>query len=229
MELLPPETEAFVEALVPDRDDVLREMEAHGEDIGFPTVGPAVGGFLRVAARIVGAERVFEFGSGFGYSAYWFAGALPEDGRVVLTETDPEELDEAREYLSRGGYADRAVFEQGDALDTVERYDGPFDVVLIDCHKEGYPDAFEAVRGKVAEGGVVVADNAMQSGAQDFETVRSLLADGEDGDADRASEASAGSRGVADYLRTVRDDPAFETTAIPLGEGIAVSVRTSSD
>jgi predicted O-methyltransferase YrrM len=219
MELLSEQTERFVRAMVPDRDDVLREMEAHGEETGFPTVGPEVGGFLRLAARMVDAERVFEFGSGFGYSAYWFAEALPDDGEIVLTEHDPDELDEARDFLARGGYADRAVFEDGDALETVERHDGPFDVVLVDCHKEGYPDALDAVRGKVAEGGILVADNAMQSGIQDFETILEIVAGG---DPDGVDDQS---RGIADYLVEVRDSDEFETAAIPLGEGLAVSYK----
>jgi predicted O-methyltransferase YrrM len=222
MELLPAQTERFVSAMVPDRDDTLREMEARGDDIGFPTVGPEVGGFLRLAARMVAAERVFEFGSGFGYSAYWFAEALPEDGQIVLTEYDADELDQAREYLAQGGYHDRAVFEEGDALETIQRHDGPFDVVLVDCHKSGYPDAFDAVRAKVADGGVVVADNAMQSGAQDFEAILEIL-DG--ANPDGMDEADEDTRGIAEYLLTVREDPDFETVAIPLGQGVAVSFR----
>ena len=220
MALLPEQTRRFVAAMVPERDDTLREMEAHGEEIGFPTVGPEVGGFLRLAARMVEAERVFEFGSGFGYSAYWFAEALPADGEIVLTEHDPDELEQAREFLARGGYRDRAIFEDGDALETIEQYDGPFDVVLIDCHKSGYPDAFGAVREKVAEGGVVIADNAMESGIQDFETILEIL------EGDSPDEVDEQSRGIADYLLAVRDDDGFETVAIPLGEGIAVSFRT---
>jgi predicted O-methyltransferase YrrM len=220
MELLPERTQRFVAAMVPERDDTLREMEAHGEEIGFPTVGPEVGSFLRLVARMIDAERVFEFGSGFGYSAYWFAEALPSDGQIVLTEHDPDELNEARDFLERGGYADRAVFEDGDALETIDRYDGPFDVVLIDCHKSGYPDAFDAVREKVAEGGVVIADNAMESGIQDFEAILDAVEGGDPGEVDEHT------RGIADYLLTVREDDAFETVAIPLGEGIAVSFRT---
>jgi predicted O-methyltransferase YrrM len=220
MELLPERTQRFVAAMVPERDDTLREMEAHGEEIGFPTVGPEVGSFLRLVARMIDAERVFEFGSGFGYSAYWFAEALPSDGQIVLTEHDPDELDEARDFLERGGYADRAVFEDGDALETIDRYDGPFDVVLIDCHKSGYPDAFDAVHEKVAEGGVVIADNAMESGIQDFEAILDAVEGGDPGEVDEHT------RGIVDYLLTVREDDAFETVAIPLGEGIAVSFRT---
>ncbi|WP_115864891.1 O-methyltransferase [Halorussus litoreus] len=224
MELLPEQTERFVRAMAPDRDEVLREMEVHGEEIGFPTVGPEVGAFLGLAAEMVDAERVFEFGSGFGYSAYWFAEALPADGEIVLTEHDPEELDQAREFLDRGGYADRATFEDGDALETIERYDGPFDVVLIDCHKDGYPDALDAVADKVAEGGIVVADNAMESGIQDFRAILEIV-EGGDPDADGLA-ADDQTLGIAEYLLAVRDDPDFRTAAIPLGEGIAVSCRT---
>jgi predicted O-methyltransferase YrrM len=94
----------------------------------------------------------FEFGSGFGYSAYWFARALPDDGAVVLTDLDEANLDRAREYLERGGPADLATFEVGDALATAERYDGPFDVVCLDLEKYQYEAAFETMRDAVRPG-----------------------------------------------------------------------------
>ena len=114
----------FTDALAPEPDDVAREMDAYAEELDFPHVGPGVGGFLRVLARMVDAERVFEFGSGFGYSAYWFAGALPDDGEVVLTEFDAAELDDGREFMTRGGYGHLAAYEHGDAMDAIGRYDG---------------------------------------------------------------------------------------------------------
>jgi len=44
-------------------------------------------------------------------------------------------------------------------METIERYDGPFDVVLIDHLKGRYADAYRAVLPKVRTGGVIVADN----------------------------------------------------------------------
>lgn len=216
-ELLPDATARFLRSVGPEPDDVLREMESHGEE--FPTVGREVGGFLRVVARMVGAETIFEFGSGFGYSAYWFARALAEDGRVILTEVDEGELREAREFFERGGLADRAVFEHGDALEIVEDYDGPFDVVLIDNEKRDYPDAFEAVAGKVRPGGVVIADNAMTSTVQDFDAILAAMEGDAPGDVDEETH------GIIEYLRRVREDPGWETSVLPIGEGIAVSVK----
>ena len=219
-QVLSDDTRRFVRAAVPE-NKLVAEMDAHAEAIGFPTVGREVGQFLRVLAGVAGAERIFEFGSGFGYSAYWFAGALPADGEIVLTEFDGENLETAREYLGRADLAAKATFEQGDAMETIERYDGPFDVVLIDHQKEKYPDALDAVRDKVREGGVVVADNAMKAGPLDTGALLASL-EGEDPEMDEATA------GVATYLRTVRDDPAFETSVLPLGEGIAVSYKRPS-
>ncbi|WP_435157767.1 O-methyltransferase [Haladaptatus sp. DFWS20] len=215
-DILPEETKRFVRAALPEPDETLKAMEERGE--GFPTVGREVGQFLRLLAHVTDAKRIFEFGSGFGYSAYWFADALPEDGQIVLTEYDTDELREARGYLESAGFADRAVFEHGDAMDAIERHDGPFDVVLIDHNKDGYPEALDAVRDKVAPSGVIVADNAMVSGVQDFDAILAAL-EGNDPEMDEES------RGIAEYLLAMRDDEEFETSVIPLGEGIAVSYR----
>ncbi|WP_254767818.1 O-methyltransferase [Salinilacihabitans rarus] len=217
--VLTDEVARFVAATAPEPDETLVEMDEYAAAEGFPHVGPAVGSVCRLVARMVDAERIFEFGSGYGYSAYWFAEALPDDGEIVLTEVDADELELAREYLREGGYDDRARYELGDALETVERYDGPFDVVLIDHQKHRYREAFEAVRPKVPVGGALVADNAMKAGIIEFEK---LLAIAEGGDPDAVNEHT---RGIADYLDAVRTDPAFETVVLPLGEGIAVSYR----
>lgn len=209
----------FVRQMAPDSDDVLADIELVNRERGFPMVGPEVGGFLSVLATLVDARKVFEFGSGFGYSGYWFAKALPADGLVVLTEEDEDELESAREFFERGDLLDRAAFEAGDAHETFRKYEGPFDVVLIDHHKERYVEAFEEAKGKLAPGGVIVADNAMQAGdAFDLEPLCDFL----DGD---NPDLNAMAAGIAEYLQMVRSDPAFETVALSVGEGLAVSVK----
>jgi predicted O-methyltransferase YrrM len=243
-ETVPETIEAYAAAIGPGTDELIDEMGAQAESEGFPYVGPAVGGWLAMCARFADAERVFEFGSGFGYSAYWFARALPADGEVVLTEVDADELDQAREYMARGGYDDIATyelgdedelddareyferadvdptprFELGDAIETIEAYDGPFDVVLVDNEKDRYAEAFESVRDKVAPGGIVAADNATAGGSIDAEALRAHF-EGEAVDLDSMSA------GIAEYVETVRADPEFETVLLPLGEGVAVSQR----
>ena len=208
----------YLSGLAPDHDDVQAEMADYADREGFPIVGPAAGGTLRVLARLVDAESVFEFGSGFGYSASWWARGM-RAGRVVLTEIDPEELDMGREWLPAGDYAPSFDYREGDALSVVEEYDGPFDCVLVDHQKERYADGFHAVREKVAPGGVIVADNVVR-GPADFDTLVAY-AEGEP----VPDDASAQTRGIAAYLDAVRAAPDFETTILPVGSGLAVSTR----
>ncbi|SFG13002.1 Predicted O-methyltransferase YrrM [Halopelagius inordinatus] len=209
----------FVRGLAPEHDDIHAEMAAYADEHGFPIVGREAGGTLRLLARLTDADRVFEFGSGFGYSAYWFAKGAAPDARFVLTEYDGDELDMAREFFERAGLTDRTEFHEGDALAAVEQYPGPFDVVLVDHEKSRYADAFRAVRSKVARGGVVVADNVTHGPADVSALTRYV--EGEPLDApDESTE------GIASYLDAVRADPEFETVLLPVGNGLAVSVRT---
>jgi len=215
----PPATiSEYATAVGPDADDLLAEMGTRADREDFPYVGPAVGGWLAMLARFVDARRAFEFGSGFGYSAYWLARELPADGEVVLTEVDADELDSAREYFARADLDATARFELGDAVETVERYDGPFDVVLVDNEKERYREAFDAVREKVAPGGVVAADNVVAGGTIDVTELHAHFA-GE------PVELEGMTAGIAEYLEAVGADDAFETVLLPVGEGVAVSRR----
>ncbi len=231
---VPDGTTATANAVGPDPDGVLERMEAHARREGFPIVGRAVGAWLAQLARISGASRVFEFGSGFGYSAYWFLRALPPEGEIILTDTDEDNLDRARSFLEAGGVDSRAVFEQGDAVEIAREYDGPFDVALLDVEKYQYTEAFGVIRAAIPPGGMVVADNVMTAGREAvddtvaYDPLRRVLTGEAATLAETAVAESArrGTAGVVEYLETVREDPDFETTLLPLGDGVTVTTRT---
>ncbi|NHX36543.1 MULTISPECIES: O-methyltransferase [Halolamina] len=213
--------ERYVRATGADHSDVQAEMAEYADENDFPIIGPDAGAVLRMLARLTDADRVFEFGSGYGYSASWFlAGGADE---VVLTEIDEDELDMAREFLASAGVADRARFEHGDALELVEAYGGPFDVVLIDHDKPRYAQGFDQAREKVPEGGVIAADN-MTRGPIDLDALTAYFA----GDEPLPDGASDGTEGIANYVEHVRADPAFESFVLPVGSGLCLSTRVTS-
>jgi len=210
---LPADVEAVLDIAHGDTDPLLAEMTDHGRDRGFPTVGPAAGRVLRLLASLVDANRIFEFGSGFGYSAAWFLEALPDAGEIVLTDYDADNLAEADSFLGRSAHDTTVHLETGDAIESFKRYDGPFDVVLIDHNKEAYVDALELAQSHVPPGGLVIADN-MLAGPVTPGTVRTALEGG------GAEDAVAG---VADYIAYVRDETAAESVLLPVGSGMLVS------
>ncbi len=217
MDVLPEHTRRFLAATAPEHTPVQAEMTSLAEEWNFPIIGPEAGAVLRLLARLTDAERVFEFGSGFGYSATWFLRGGAES--VVCTEFDEEEAERGVAFAAEHGYADDVTFEVGDAMETIDRYDGPFDVVLIDHQKSRYADAYEVVKPKLRSGGVVVADN-VASGPIDFDVLVDHVADGDplpDPDDD------AETHGIGTYLDHVRGDGDVETAVLPVGSGVAVS------
>ncbi|EMA62881.1 O-methyltransferase [Halorubrum lipolyticum] len=214
-------TERFLAATAPEHTATQAEMAALADDWGFPIIGPEAGAVLRLLARLTDAERVFEFGSGFGYSATWFLRGGVD--AVICTEFDEDEAERGVRFAADGGYADSVTFEVGDALETIERYDGPFDVVLIDHQKHRYAEAYRTVLPKVRTGGVIVADNVIR-GSADF---GDLVAHFEDGAPLPDPEVDEKTRGIGEYVGTVRSDDAVETAILPVGSGIAVSTKVA--
>jgi predicted O-methyltransferase YrrM len=103
-------------------------------------------------------------GSGFGYSAYWFAGGMKPDGQIVCTDGSDENARMAMDYLKRGGYDSMIDFHVGNALEISERLGGTYDIILNDIDKEGYPQAFDLAIERLRPGGIFITDNVLWSG-----------------------------------------------------------------
>ncbi len=165
MDIVDPHIEEYMRARLARFDEpVLLEMEAEGAERNFPIVGRNVGVTLEILARSVGARRVIELGSGYGYSGYWHARAVGPSGELHLTDGDPENERKAQDYLSRAGLWEPVTYHVGDAVTSLNALDGEFDVVYDDIDKEGYPDAWRAARERIRVGGLYVCDNVLWSG-----------------------------------------------------------------
>jgi caffeoyl-CoA O-methyltransferase len=202
--------EAYLETLATPGDALLRELTVHGRERGFPIVGPQVGRFLQQLATGLHARRIFELGSGFGYSTLWFARGLATNGVVHHTDGDEDNSRQAREILQRAGLAERVRFHVGDAVQILRGLAEPesFDIVFCDIDKHGYPEAFTVMRERVRVGGFIVTDN--------------LIWDGKVVD---ASIQDPDTRGIRDYTRLAWGDPDFLSSMLPIRDGVGLHLR----
>jgi len=202
-----PAIDHYLHELASPEDPVLREMEMLGAERSFPIVGPQVGQLLFILAKAVSARRVIELGSGFGYSAYWFARAVGPGGEVILTERSADQAAEAKDFLERGGLLDRVRIEVGDALEILDRVGGEFDVVFNDIDKERYPLVLDRAAAALRPGGLLISDNMLWFGT--------VLED---------PPLDASTQGVRELTRKLYESDDFRTVLIPLRDGVTVSI-----
>jgi predicted O-methyltransferase YrrM len=160
--ILSEHVEAYLQALRPERGEVMSEMEALAEREGVPIVHWETGRLLAVLCRALDPV-VLEVGTAIGYSTLHMAEQL-ERGRVVTLERDPERAAQAREFLGRAGVADRVELVEGDALETIAGLEGPFDLLFVDATKGEYREYIERAERLLADRALLVVDNMLMHG-----------------------------------------------------------------
>lgn len=197
----------YLTKLSPERPKILREMEIFAEENDFPIVGPCVGRFLYQMAIMIKARSVLELGSGFGYSAYWFALAMKSKGKIVLTDSSKENKRKAISYFRQAGLQSQFDFRVGNAVNTLKKIDGPFDIIFNDLDKEYYPQTIDLAADRLKKGGLFITDNLIWRG--------------------RVCEKNPDktTRAIILFTENLYADSRFHTTVLPLRDGISLAIR----
>ncbi len=205
--IVSPDIEEYLRNLTPVEDEVLREMEEFGRERDFPIIGPLVGRLLYQLAVMIRAKKVFEMGSGFGYSAYWFAKALGNEGFVVFTDLSEKNARLAEGFFRRGGVQKKLKIHIGDSIRVLEDTQEEFDIIFNDIDKEHYPSVVDKAYKKLRSGGLFVTDNVLWYG-------RVLTED-----------PSPSTKAVKEFTRLLLSEKGFLTTIIPIRDGISLGVK----
>ena len=166
--IVDPKVEEYAEEhTTPDGELFERLAQETREKTEIPQmmVGRLEGQFLAFLVRASGARRVLELGTFTGYSSISMARALPDGGRIISCDVNEDTTAIARRYAEEAGMADRIDYRLGPAIETLAELDGPFDLVFIDADKDGYVDYYEAALPKLADDGLILADNTLSSGS----------------------------------------------------------------
>lgn len=161
--------EDYFSQFVSERDPLLVSLEEEAEKEHIPIVGPVVGEWLYLLARMTRARRILELGTATGYSAVYLGTACREQGGRVLTlEMDPDMARRARKNLEQAGLQDTVEVIEGDALAELEKIREPFEMVFLDIEKEDYSLALPHCARLLEENGLLVADNTAFRDAHSF-------------------------------------------------------------
>jgi caffeoyl-CoA O-methyltransferase len=174
-------------------------------------ISPEQGQFMALLAELVGARRVLEVGTFTGYSALVVALALPADGRIITCDVDEDMTAIARRYWAEAGVADKIDLRLGPAVDTLDALlaDGgadTFDFAFVDADKESYDAYYERALALLRQGGLMVIDNVLWSGA---------VADPEQQDADTSALRALNAK--------LHGDQRVSLSLLPVSDGITLA------
>jgi caffeoyl-CoA O-methyltransferase len=167
VDIVDPRIEEYTERLTSPHEPLLAELSAEtAERLGSTAMltGPVAGRLLELLVWAAQPRRVLEIGTFSGHSALARAAALPEGGHIDACEIDPERAAFAQRYFDRSPHGSKIALHLGPAIETIERLEGDFDFVFIDAEKDGYVGYYEAVLPRLAERGLIVADNTLADG-----------------------------------------------------------------
>jgi predicted O-methyltransferase YrrM len=208
--LIPDYLMDYIEGLVPPRPPEMMSMEAYAAETDFPIVGPSCGYLCYQVARMIGAKRIFELGSGYGYSTAWFAQAVRENGggevfHVVWDETLSRE---ARKHLAALGFDGLIHYQVGEAVEALQHTPGLFDLIFNDINKEAYSESLAVIASKLRPGGVLIVDNMLWHG-HIFD----------------ANDRTPATESVRKLTRMLVEDPGWIVSLIPLRDGLFLAYK----
>ena len=176
-------------------------------------IAPEQGQFMALLVQLLGARKALEVGVFTGYSALRVALAMPEDGRLVACDINPEYTAIAQRYWAAAGVADRIDLRLGPALDTLDQLiaageTNQFDFAFIDADKSNYANYYERVLQLLRPGGLVIIDNVLWSGRVADPTVQ-----------DNRTKA------IRQFNQRLYQDDRIALSLLPMADGLTLALK----
>ena len=207
----------YLSALNGPEDALVEEVRARSSADGVAAIAPETGRLLHVLAVSAASRRILEIGTGYGCSGLRLARALVPDGMLFTIERDPARAATARQHFERAGLGGRVSVMVGESARLVHKVAGPFDLVFQDGSKDQYETVLDRLVGLLRPRGVLVSDNILWQG----DVIPGFCAE--------PAHSAESTAIIARYSRRLAADPRLVTVFLPVGDGVAVSVRRDED
>ena len=204
----------YIHSLELPESEIIEKIEQEALDMRVPVIRKETQSFLKVLLLIKKPLRILEIGAAVGFSAILMSEYMPEGGRITTIENYDKRIPIARRNFERAGKAGQITLLEGDALAVMKMLPGPYDFIFMDAAKGQYIQYMPEALRLLAPEGVLVSDNVLQDG----EIAESRFA------VERRNR-TIHSR-MREYLYQLKHDGRLETSILPLGDGIALSVKT---
>lgn len=203
----------FINSLDTENSRILEDIEKEALSADVPIIRREMQSFLKVLLLMQKPARILEVGTAVGFSALLMSEYAPEGCRITTIENYEKRIPIARENFKRAGKEEEITLIEGDAADVLRDLEGEFDLIFMDAAKGQYIHYLPDVMRLLAEGGCLVSDNVMQDG----DVIESRFA------VERRNRTIHAR--MREYLYELKHRIDLVTSILPLGDGVAVSVK----
>ena len=205
----------YIRSLEVPESAVIEAIEQEALRDRVPIIRKEMQSFLKVLLMIKRPMRILEVGAAVGFSSILMSEYMPEGGHITTIENYDKRIPIARANLKRAGKEEQIDLIEGDALEVMHGLEGPYDLIFVDAAKGQYIHYLPEVMRLLGTDGVLVSDNVLQEG----DIIESRFA------VERRNR-TIHSR-MREYLYELKHHDQLQTSIIPLGDGVALSVKCS--
>lgn len=204
----------YIRSLIREEKNDLEKIEQEARENHVPIVKPETKELLRTLILLKKPMKILEVGAAVGFSSLYMNSYQPEGGTVLTIERNDKRILKARENIRKTGKEQAVTLLEGDAIEILKEIKGSFDLIFVDAAKGQYIHFLEDVLRLLAPEGVLVSDNVLQDG----DVAKSRYA------IERRDRTIH--KRMRDYLYTIKNHPLLETAILPVGDGVAISIKT---
>lgn len=203
----------YIHSLETPESPIVEAIEQEALDTYVPIIRKETQSFLKTLLLMKRPLRVLEVGTAIGFSSILMSEYMPEGGHITTIEKFKKRIPIARENFKRAGKEEQITLIEGDALEVMQSLEGPYDLIFMDAAKGQYIHYMpEAIR-LLADDGVLMSDNVLQDG----DVIESRFA------VERRNR-TIHSR-MREYLYELKHREDLQTSILPLGDGVALTVK----
>lgn len=205
----------YIRSLEVPESAVIEAIEQEALRDRVPIIRKEMQSFLKVLLMIKRPMRILEVGAAVGFSSILMSEYMPEGGHITTIENYDKRIPIARANFKRAGKEEQIDLIERDALEVMHDLEGPYDLIFVDAAKGQYIHYLPEVMRLLGTDGVLVSDNVLQEG----DIIESRFA------VERRNR-TIHSR-MREYLYELKHHDQLQTSIIPLGDGVALSVKRS--
>lgn len=208
----------YIRALIPEGEPLLRQIEeqAHAQESYVPIAKPETAQLLGLLLRLKKPARVLEIGTGCAYSTIIIGRETAPECKITTVERYENVYERALSNLQRAGLSDKVKPLLGEAAEILPMLETPFDFIFLDAAKGQYINFLPELKRLLSPGGILLSDNVLYKG---MTAENSLL--------ERRKITIV--KRLREYLEAISGDPELKTLTMPIGDGIALSLRKEEE